>query len=101
VPRTTRALLPLRALLIRAVVLWALLRLVVTGLASIVAAQGGAGPDNPLGVVLLSIVLGYVDLRRRGEAIFWGNLGYSPGFICALFAAVAIAGESVVAVLRG
>lgn len=88
----------LRVLLIRAAVLYALIRVVVT------AATAGAGPDgpgfdNPVGIVILVAVLGAIDLHRRNEQMLWRNLGYGAWHTVGMFAVVATAGEFLIALL--
>jgi len=77
----------LRILVGRALLLFVLVTIVMIAL----------DVDSPVGVVLLVAVLGWIDLRRRREALFWANLGYSVWLTTGVFAAVAIAGETVFA----
>lgn len=95
---------PLRILVLRALVGYPLLRallVVVAGILEVFAGRGAAaGLESPAGIVLLAIVLGAVDIRRRGESIFWANLGYSPVITPCLFGMVALMGELILAWIR-
>lgn len=90
-------LAPLRILLLRALVGYPLLRALLVVVALIVGSVGGRGAadglESPVGVVVLAMVLGAVDIRRRGESILWANLGHSPLIAPCLFGAVALLGE--------
>jgi hypothetical protein len=96
-----RDLAPLRILILRALVLYPLVRgllVVVAALLDAFAGRGAAtGLESPAGVVVIAMVLGGIDIRRRGESIFWANLGYSPVVAPCLFGVVALAGELVIA----
>jgi hypothetical protein len=99
-----RALAPLRILLLRALVAYPLLRLLLFVVTAIVADIAGGsvadGLESPLGVVLLAMALGAVDIRRRGETILWADLGYSPIVAPSLFALTAMLGELLLALVR-
>lgn len=88
-----RALVPLRPLLWRAILLYVGLRLVLVVLGAFVAMLGGDPLGNPLGVVLIAAALGAADLRRRRETLLWANLGCPPIALPLLVAAVAAVGE--------
>ena len=53
--------------------------------------------DSPVGVVLLVAILGWIDVQRRRESLFWANLGYSVWMTTGVFAAVAACGATVFA----
>ena len=91
-----RPLEPLRQLLLRAAVLYGLLRalLQVSGVLS--ERVGAPSADSPTGIVILTMILGYIDLRRRREVTLWSNLGFSPVTITGIFASVAAIGEVLV-----
>lgn len=89
----------LRALLLRAVVLWILVRLLV-GAVGAFAADSGQSPDSPLGVVLLCCALGLVDIRRRHERALWANLGISLVAVATIFASIATIGETALLFVR-
>lgn len=90
----------LRALILRAFVLWALLRVMV-GVAAAFAAEAGEIPPNaPIGIVLLCVVVALIDVRRRQERALWANLGISLPIVAGIFGAVAVTGEVVLALLR-
>jgi hypothetical protein len=98
----------LRDMIMRAVVLWALLRALVTavmlmGSVFIPVAEGttphrASGP-SPIAVVILCALLGMIDLRRRHESALWANLGVSSAQLALLFTVTAIAGEIVLALV--
>jgi hypothetical protein len=102
-PSAVRALAPLRIIALRAVVGYPMLRallFVISALASAFAGQPVIEDfESPLGVVLIAAALGVVDIRRRGEAMLWGNLGFSQWTIAAIFAAAATLGEIVLRAL--
>jgi hypothetical protein len=95
---------PLRVLVVRAGAGYVLLRLLLVVVAALLT--GFAGPEagdaltSPLGTVLIAAALGHVDVGRRGERIFWANLGYSTLVAPALFGTAAIAGETVLVWFR-
>jgi hypothetical protein len=92
---------PVRVLGIRAVVGYPLLRALIFVTAALVGTLAGpeiaSGLESPIGVVALAGVLGLVDVRRRGETIFWANLGYSPAVAPSVFGLVAVVGELLLA----
>lgn len=91
---------PLTALAIRASVLYLLLRLTLAGISVAGTRVGAASPDSPAGIVLLVMVLGAIDIRRRGESLLWANLGYSTMVTWGLFGAIALSGELILFMLR-
>ena len=102
--RVTR-LHPLKVLVPRALAGYVLLRVLLVVVTAMLAAF--AGPDaasnlqSPPGVIGIAAAIGYVDVRRRGERMFWANLGFSPFVPAAFFAAAALLGESLLAALLG
>jgi hypothetical protein len=84
----------------RGVILWALLRVLVTA-AMLFAATGSPSPmsssPNPVAVIVLCTLLGSVDIRRRREGVLWANLGVSSAQLALLFTLVAAAGETLLA----
>ena len=84
----------------RAVIVWALTRLVVAAVPLAVGADFGSVPPSPIGVVLLAGLVGLIDVHVRGERILWANLGVKPTLLYAIYAAAAIPGEIIVAVLK-
>jgi len=88
-----------RALALRAAILWVLVRLLM-GAAGSVSEEGGASLDSPIGIILLCCALCLVDIRRRHERALWANLGISLAVIGSLFAFVAATGEGVLAMIR-
>ena len=83
-----------RAYLSRGARLWLITRALVCGAFLLVG-------TNPLqlslvaevGIVVLSVVLGFVETYGRRERVFLANLGTRPIFLTALFAAPAMLGE--------
>jgi hypothetical protein len=90
----------LRALLLRAFVLWILLRVLVGAAGVWVESLGGSPPDSPIGIVLLTVATGLVDVRRRRERALWANLGISLPVLAGIFGTIAVTGEVVLALLR-
>lgn len=91
-----------RPLVRRGLVVWALARAVVTFAARAQAggtsgADGELGPAGVAGVVVACAALGYVDLRRRREAVLLGNLGVSGLTLGVLLTAPAVGAEAVFA----
>lgn len=91
---------PLKPLVVRAFILYALLRLLLGGISAAGTRLGVASPDSPVGIVLLVAVLGAIDLRRRGESMLWANLGYPLMATWGVFGAVALSGELLLSMLR-
>jgi ABC-type nitrate/sulfonate/bicarbonate transport system permease component len=94
----------LRVLITRAMVLWALLRALVTAVMLMASTSGGAddriaGP-RPLAVVVLCALLGMLDVKRRHETALWINLGISMAQVALLFAIAAGVGETLLALVR-
>ena len=97
----------LRALLLRAGVLWVLLRMLLVA-ASLLAALTRDDPvevaksalGNPVQVVVLCTVVGLIDVRRRKEIALWNNLGLSSTQLTLLFALVATVAELLLAAGR-
>jgi hypothetical protein len=83
----------LRALLLRAVVLWILVRLLVVAVGALMEG-GGPSLNSPLGVILICCALGLVDIRRRHERVLWANLGISLVAAGTVFASIATIGET-------
>jgi hypothetical protein len=88
-----RVLLPLAPLLTRAAVLYLILKVALTVVGLLAGAAGAARPDTPFGLVVLTGVLGTVDIARRGERMLWANLGYAPAVTAMVFVLLALAGE--------
>jgi len=90
-------------LLLRALVGYPMLRATAFVVAALVATMGGnvsaAELDSPPAIVVLAVALAFVDIHRRGERVLWANLGYSPVVTCGLFGAVALVGESILALI--
>jgi hypothetical protein len=81
----------------RAVVLWALIRLVFAALPMAIGEPFGSISPSPIAIVLLSGVVGLIDVRVRGERILWANLGAKPIGLCAVYSAAAIPAECLLA----
>ena len=81
----------------RAVVVWALTRLLLAVLPLSVGEPFGSIPPLPVGIVLLAGVVGLIDVRVRGERLLWANLGVKSTILYAVYATVAIPGEILMA----
>lgn len=92
-------LAPLAPLAIRAVLIALGIRSMLLIVSAMLAFLGGDGVDGPFGVVVLSAVVGAVDIHRRHERLLWANLGYPLPVIAGLFAAVAAGFELIWALL--
>ncbi|MEP6833986.1 MAG: hypothetical protein ABJB74_11350 [Gemmatimonas sp.] len=79
----------LKVLMLRAIVLFLLVTLVVSALRI----------DSPVGVVLLLAALGWVDLQRRHESLFWSNLGYSAWQTIGVVVSVGVVAETLFSIL--
>ncbi len=103
-PTRLSGVVPLRVLALRAIVGYPLLRMLLLITDAILAALAGGEPvarlDSPAGIVIIAMLIGWIDTRRRGETMFWLNLGYSPATVSAIFGLVALTGEAALAVLR-
>lgn len=82
-----------RVILPRAIVVWMLMRLVVASVPLMAGLPFGSMPASPVGVVLMSGLLGPIDVRMRGERFLWANLGVQPALLCAVYAAIAVPAE--------
>lgn len=94
-----------RALATRAVIVWAMVRLLVSAVFALVppeiTASGAtirATPSHAV-IIALAVIVGMVDLRRRGEWMLWANLGISVMQLALLFAGTALAGELLLSLL--
>lgn len=83
----------------RAVVVWGLTRLIFAALPMAIGQGFGSIPTSPIGVILLSGIVGSIDVRVRGERILWANLGMTPEGLYAVYAMAAIPAECVLALL--
>lgn len=81
----------------RAVVVWGMSRLLLAAMPLAAGAPFGSMSPPPLAVVLLTGLLGLVDVRMRGERILWANLGVTPAVLFALYAAPAVPAELLLA----
>ena len=87
-PLTFRHHAPLRVPLVRAATTFVLLNLVLRVIGALVHADF----INAAGIVCIMTLLGPLDVRRRGELVLWGNLGYRQwvfAFISGGFALIA------------
>ena len=90
----------IRRLVVRAAVLWALIRVVVVMLPALVAARmPSVEPSAAIAVIPLAIVLGLLEAWRRRERLLFANLALSPALHVACLAGVAIAGEAALAAM--
>ena len=83
---------PLRHLLLRAVVLYALCSAGIV-VVNWVTSADGSGFGSALSAVLLTWTLGTIDIARRGETILWANLGFSRVVTSSLFGLTALCAE--------
>lgn len=95
----TPARIAIPVILPRAVMLWALVRLIVASLPLATSAPFGSMPPSPIGIVLLCGLVGLVDISVRGERILWANLGVQRRVLYALYAAAAIPAECLLALV--
>ena len=90
-----RVAIPVVAL--RAVIVWALSRAILTA----IVLAGGMSPVElsppPFVVALFAGALGLLDVHMRGERILWANLGVGRGMLYSIYVAAAIPGEIVLA----
>lgn len=83
----------LRLVLVRAIVLWTLLRLVFAALPLAAGGAPGSMPVPPLGIILLAGALGVLDVRVRRERVLWANLGVMPAAVGLVYAGAAVPAE--------
>jgi hypothetical protein len=95
----TPARIALPVIFPRAVMLWALVRLIVASLPLATGAPFGSIPPSPIAIVLLCGVVGLVDVSVRGERILWANLGVHRRILYAAYAATAIPAECLLALV--
>jgi hypothetical protein len=81
----------------RAIVVWALSRLLFAALPLAIGAPFGSISPSPVAVVLLAGLVGLVDVYVRTERIFWANLGVKSIALYALYAAAAVPAEFLLA----
>ena len=88
---------PLRHLLVRALALYAIVCAALFVIRKVAfTSEGDFGAS--LGAVLLTCVLGTIDVARRGETLLWANLGFARIVTSMLFLLTAICAEIVLAV---
>lgn len=83
----------------RALIVWGLVRLILAALPMALGMSPGTFPPPPVAVALLTGLLGLLDVRVRGERMLWANLGVGSGLLYLLYAAAAIPGEVMLALL--
>lgn len=83
----------------RGAIIWVFVRLLLAALPLAAGGAFGSLHPWPVAVVLLCGIAGAIDVRMRGERILWANLGVAPGALAATYAAPAIPGEILVALL--
>jgi hypothetical protein len=86
--------LVIRVLLLRATILWALVRLVFVAIGAFADDPRAVSP-SPGGVVALCVALAMLDRYRRGESVLWANLGWTTAQFLSVFGAAAIGGETI------
>lgn len=82
----------------RAVIVWALTRLVFAALPMAIGEPFGSISPSPLAVVLFAGIVGLIDVHVRTERILWANLGVRSVVLYAIYAAAAIPAEFLLAV---
>lgn len=83
----------------RALVVWGLSRLIFAAVQLAASMSPASYPPPPIAVVMVAGLLGMLDVRVRGERILWANLGVGSGLLYLLYAAAAIPGEVVLALV--
>jgi hypothetical protein len=83
----------------RAVVLWALVRLIFAALPLAAGAAFGSIPSSPIAIVLACGVARLIDVHVRKERILWANLGVQTKALYAVYAAAAIPAECLLALV--
>lgn len=81
----------------RSPLVWALVRSTFAVLPLAGGLPLGSMEPWPLGVVILTGLVGLIDVRVRGERILWANLGVTPVAIWAIYAAAAVPAEIILA----
>ena len=84
-----------RDLFLRALIMWALVRVMLAMVSTGGYVVVGAPPIHvhPVSMILICGGLGLVDVRRREERALWGNLGISARTLAAMYCAGAAVGE--------
>ena len=84
-----------RDLFFRALIMWALVRVMLAMVSTSGYVVVGAPPIHvhPVSMILMCGGLGLIDVRRRGERALWGNLGLSAWTLAAMYAVGAAVGE--------
>lgn len=102
-PSRPGSLAALQVIAPRAAIGYLLLRPLLAVLEAFLTDAGGTSAlgslTNPFGIALLAGALGFTDIVRRGERLFWANLGYPALAVPAVIAAVATLGELLLALL--
>ena len=81
----------------RAVVVWGLTRALFAALPLAMGGDFGSIPAPPPAIILLSGIVGLIDVHIRGERILWANLGVTREAIYAVYAMAAIPAECLLA----
>lgn len=84
----------------RAVVVWALSRLVYAAVPMATGQDFGSVSPSPIAVVLLAGLIGLIDVNVRSERILWANLGVKPIVLYGVYAAAAVPGELLLTLVR-
>ncbi len=85
----------------RGATLWAAARIVAWLVG--ISARGATGlsvQPHPAAIVVLTVALLTVDVRRRGETLLIRNLGYPVRVVVGVSTAPALLGEALLAALR-
>lgn len=90
-----------RSYALRGAYLWACCRILL----SVLFLFSGTNPLDlhpaaVVGIILLSVFAGFVEIHRRSERALLGNLAIAPQTLGILFAVPAVAGELLLQVVR-
>lgn len=83
----------------RALVVWGLSRVIFAAVQMAAGTSPAVSQPQPYAVVLVASLLGLLDVRVRGEGVLWANLGVGSVLLFLLYAAAALAGEVVLALV--
>src|SRR4051812_33528445 len=77
----------------RALVVWVLTRSAVAMVSLMAGLPFETTAASAVVMIVLTGLLGFIDIRMRGERLLWANLGVRPSVLFAVYAAIAIPGE--------
>jgi hypothetical protein len=85
----------------RALVLWVVVRLIVSGFIHAAGSSALGTPGSSLIIACITTVLALIELARRREVVLLGNLGVSWPRIVSWFVGPALAGEWLLRAMLG